>query len=217
MRTLNVTINRGVVKPPTPNLYNIKIRTVEWFDQPAPIVGSFAIIGGRGQQNWIRLGLSEIQFIQSVSIPSLLVNNAALWKWAATAGGTVYIHRDDVNMTVDWPIGLMSSMSNHPRQFCQIENFDPAQSYQRVVGIPYQRNGDYSAYTPDKHPEFWFFVYTIYPPTDALPNGYLGPTSHNDMLFYMPFFDARTFPKVSSDAALFGGMIATDVFLGAHV
>lgn len=205
--------------PPAPsNLYDIKIRTVEWLDQPAPTPGSFAIIGGRGQQNWIRLGSNEIGFIRSIKIPALLVDNDVLWKWAAQDAGTIYIRRDDVAMTADWVVGLMSSMSGHPRQFCQLESpLDLAKPYQRVSGIPYQTNGDYSAFTPDKHPEFWFFCPTVYPPTDTQPNGYLGWTSHNNLIFYMPFFDARTFPKKSSDAALFGGLIATNVFVGPHI
>lgn len=207
--------------PPAPatNLYDIKIRTIEWFDQPAPVPpnpGSFAIIGGRGQQNWLRLGKAEIAFIRSIKYPAMFVDNNALWNWAATDAGTVYIHRDDAAGIVDWPIGLMSSCAGQLRQYCAIDKFDPSAPYQKVLGIPYQANGDYSAFTPDKTPWFWFFCPTIYPVSKGFPNGRLGWTSHNNLIFLMPFFQAGTGFKLSADAAKFGGMIATSCFLGPH-
>lgn len=213
-------------EPPTPppsNLYDLKIRTVEWLEQPAPpAIGSFAILGGRGVDCWLEVDKAMEKFVRSIKIPALHVDNDLLWPWATGhdftgIGKTVYYGYDAATGTRKWGIGLMSSFPGYARQFCKLEKpLDPGEKFQHVLGIPYQASGDYSAWTPDKHPEVWFACYSIYPPKEGFPNGYLGPESHNDMLFLMPFFQAGTGYKLSGSAKEYGGWIATSCFYGPH-
>lgn len=214
MNQLNLSLNVQVGPPSPPsNLYSIAIRNVEWFDQPPPNPASFAILG-QGITTWLEIGPAEVDFIRSVKIPSQGVDNNILWKWAAQDRGTIYYSPDSIAGTWRWGIGLMSSVIGR-RQYVRIENFNPNNPTQHVSGIPYQSDGDYSAYTPDKHPEMWLFCPTIY------PDGHLGWGSHAvggiEYIFLMPYFQMGTGFKGSSDAVKFGGWFNTDCFVGKHI
>lgn len=218
MSQLNLSLNVQVGPPPPPsNLYNIAIRNVEWFDQPPPNPGSFAILG-QGITTWLEVDSAMQALIRSVKIPSQGVDNNLLWKWATVAGTqngqTIYYGNDPTNNTWRWGIGLMSSVVGR-RQYVAVENFDASKPTQHVLGIPYQSNGDYSAYTPDKHPEMWLYCPTIY------PDGHIGWGSHAvggiEYIFLMPYFQMGTGFKGSSDAVKFGGYFNTDCFVGPHV
>lgn len=204
------------IPAPARPLYNIAIRPDEWDKQPPPPkIASFDIIGGRGITTKLQIGPNEVKFIKSIVIPSLKVDNRVTWKWASSAGIrsgiTIYYSNNPLTGTWWWGIGLMGSKPGSPRQFCLIEHFDPGKPYQYVSGIPYQPSGDYSAYTPDKRPEFWFLCYTIY------PSGKILQESHNGLTFLMPFWDVDSGFKLSDDAAKFGGWIDSGVFVGPHV
>lgn len=191
-------------------LMDLKIRRLEYMKIPQLTVGTFAQLGGRGQDNYLTLGRAEINFIKK------WVHNADLWNWAASQMGDIYTGRDDDAQTVRWPIILMSSCVDKPRQFARVA---PAvDGYRRVYGIPYQANGDYSEFTPEKYPEYFLWCPTIYPPTPAHPDGYVGWDSHNGMIFLMPIFDAVTWPdgRKSASARSYGGLVDADIFLGPH-
>lgn len=216
---LTVKFNVGESPPPPApsNLYDIAIRNVEWFDQPPPDPGSFAILG-QGITTWLEIGPAEVEFIKSVKIPSQNVDNSVLFHWASNAGTengiTIYYGNDPARGTWRWGIGLMSSIVGR-RQYVAVENFDASKPTQHVLGIPYQANGDYSQWTPDKHPECWLFCPTIY------PNGSIGWTSHSiggvDYIFLMPYFQMGTGFRGSVDAQDFGGWFKTNCFVGPHI
>lgn len=210
--------------PPAPaNLYDVKIRTLEWLEQPAPpSVASFAIVGGRGITMWLEIGPREVEFIRSIVIPEKHVNNDLLWKWASGAGErmgiTVYYGNDPARGTWRWGIGLMSSFPGAPRQYAKIEHYDPARAYQFVSGIPYRSDGDYSAWTPERAPWAWFLCHSVYPADDENPNGHLLQESHNGLVFLMPYFQAGTgFRQSAWEGEDDGpGWIKTSCFLGPH-
>ncbi len=192
-------------EPQPGNLYDIKIRGLEYLEvPPPPRVGSFAQLGGRGQDNWLLLEKPEIAFIKR------WVHNAELWNWAASQAGDIYTSRDDNLMTVRWPIVLMSSCLGQPRQFVKLASFKPTDPYRQFIGIPHQADGDYSEYTPDKYPEFFLWCPTIY------PDNHVGWDSHNGMLFLMPVFQPNTGFKQSAAAIKYGGMVDADIFKGPH-
>lgn len=176
------------------------LKTLEEYSTPPKFNGSFAAIGGRGQDNWIEMQKNEIKFIQSVG------QNAQLWKWAATLNaGTIYIRFDEVNETTLWPIILMSSRTNPlERQIVRVletqkDNHVPSGISCLIDAIPYQANGDYSAFSPDKHPEYWLKSWT------AFQSGSYG-ASHNGMLFQMPIFAPMTGFKISNTVKSIGGL-----------
>lgn len=189
-------------------LMDLKVRRTEYMKLPPLTVGSFAQLGGRGQDNWLELGRAEIRFIQN------WVHNADLWNWAASEHGDIYTARDDAAGTVKWPFVLMSSCFGQPRQFARVGPAftDRAGTWRRVYGIPFQANGDYSEFTPDKYPEYFLWCPTIY------PDDHVGWESHNGMLFIIPVFDAATWPDSlkSGSAKDYGGAVDADIFLGPH-
>ena len=191
-----------------------------WSDRYVPD-GSFSMIGGRGADNWIRLEDAESELI--LNVPP----NRALEQWAFTpAMGRIYTYADDPDNDGDyesarWPVILISStftdiqrvrvLKIEQRQFLTpLGNFIKRtlgvvvgaiyQAAALIDSIPYQASGDYSAFMPDKHPEYWLSAWTDYkssPPT-------YGP-SHNEFTFRMPLFNPSTFPTISGSARDIGG------------
>ncbi len=165
---------------------------------------SFSMIGGRGADDWIQLGAKEIDFV--FSIP----DNLALKNWAATVDkGTLYTFRDDIARTMRWPIILLSSTYTNKQPVRvldeRLEMWGGVPRTTKLVdAIPYQASGDYSAYTPDRHPEFWLWAWTCF------ANGTYG-VSHTfpdgrALTFRMPLWAPLTFPKISTTAREIGGL-----------
>lgn len=209
--------NQKIVPPPPPPRLTPILRRDQifllskgdpenYYSRYAPD-GSFGQVGGRGQNFFIdKLGAAEIRFIRS------LPANNRLWNWAASPKGTVYTNRDDVAGTVRWPMTLMTSTYSDIQQVRIVEKgvfqilsagMAPSEVW-RVDAIPWQASGDYSAYTPDKHPEMWVWAWT-----DFLDGTYGVSHTYPDgsaYTFRVPLFDPRTFPFVSSDARAIGGL-----------
>lgn len=144
--------------------------------KPAPSVGNFVALGGRGQNNWLEFGPREIRFIQSIQ------DNAKLWNWASNApSGKVYLK---INfLAYKWPILLMSSADvSRPRNQVEVLEYKTAngQKWFRARGIP--KLNDYSDLRPELEPYLFGMAYTIF------PNGTYGLTKQG-MLFQMPIFD----------------------------
>lgn len=165
------------------------------FDPRYAANGSFSMIGGRGATNWIELGANEIRMIRSIP------DNNDLWEWASgDPMGDIYIQRDLAAQTVRWPVILISST------YTDIQKVQVVRSqsgYSLIDAIPYQPNGDYSLWMPDKHPEMWLWAYTDfvgggYGPSHTMPDG-------RHLTFRMPLFSPMTFPHISSDAKSIGG------------
>jgi len=190
--------------PPT-DLYDLKIRGLEYTEiPPPPHAGSFAQLGGRGQDNWILLEEPEIQFIQKWA------HNQDLWNWAASTSGDIYIQRDDNLKTVKWPILLMSSCLGQPRQFAKLAPFTAEDEFRQFIGIPHQANGDYSEFTPEKYPHLFMWCPTI------RPDNTVQWSSHAGMLFLMPLFQPGTGFRQSGSADDHGGFVDANIFLGSH-
>jgi hypothetical protein len=192
-------------RAPPGDLYDLKIRGLEYTDvPPPPHTGSFAQLGGRGQDNWILLQEPEIRFIQKWA------HNKELWNWAASKSGDIYIQRDDEAMTVRWPVLLMSSATGQPRQYVKLAPFESDDKFRWFIGIPHQANGDYSEFTPEKYPHFFIWCPTI------RPDNTVQWTSHKRMLFLMPLFQPGTGYEQSPSANEHGGQVDADIFLGPH-
>lgn len=175
-------------------LYDLK--TLEELNPTNPkFNGSFNAIGGRGQTNWVRLMKNEINFVKSVGV------NGQLWNWAASDAGTLFIHRTDSVPYVDDVLILLSSAVINgivDRQVIRIKDVTPDDKWVLVDAIPFQADGDYSAYTPDLHPEYWLKAYS------AFTSHTYGP-SHNGLMFLYPLFDPMSGFKISATAQGIGG------------
>lgn len=182
--------------------------------------GSFSMIGGRSPSNWLQIEPSVFRMIYSIH------DNLDLQKWSASEIGKLYTGWDGVSEVMRWPIILISST------YTDIQHVRVLKIEQRIFGgdgliaqlinrvarktlignyrdaalidvIPYQSSGDYSAYMPDKHPEYWLWAYTDYKdggygPSHTMPDG-------RALTFRMPLFNPLTFPKISTTAQGIGG------------
>jgi hypothetical protein len=183
-------------------LYTLKTRgECAEFDNKYLPDGSFSQIGGRGIDDWLQLGPAEI------AVTFAQVQNKRLENWAVNYSGSgVKLYYNGTPTTMNWGILLMSSAAPIPpyvRQKVNVLKFSPDHAWALIDAIPYQASGDYSAFTPDKHPEFWLWAYTDfknggYGPSHTFPDG-------TDATFLMPLFDPASGFKVSSSAKSHGG------------